>query len=271
MWHDRRQPYPRGTTTSRTRFLAAGWPALLFVACGLVWLIGQVAAILFGAHEHLPMPAGRHARGAAQPARHLGRPGQGLATLLLSSCCRARWACTPPPSSPSGFPPWPTGCWCGCSRHGPAASASSAAAPLGQPVAAPPPCRAGAAAGRIILGRRDRIRDRLLGRLYLAVKQCHSVLAFGPPGSLKTHGLVIPAILEWQGNLVTTSIKPDVLRATCAHRASLGAVWVYRPPRLERRAGGAVDAAGMLRQRRRRPPDRADARRGRRRPGPSRR
>ena len=39
----------------------------------------------------------------------------------------------------------------------------------------------------------------------------------------------LPAILEWQGNLVTTSIKPDVLRATCAHRASLGAVWVYDP------------------------------------------
>jgi type IV secretory pathway TraG/TraD family ATPase VirD4 len=76
--------------------------------------------------------------------------------------------------------------------------------------------------GRIILGRRDRIRDRLLGRLYLAVEQCHSVLAFDPPGSFKTHGLVIPAILEWQGNLVTTSIKPDVLSATCAHRASLG-------------------------------------------------
>ncbi len=40
------------------------------------------------------------------------------------------------------------------------------------------------------------VRDRLLGRLYLAVEQCHSVLAFGPPGSFKTRGLVIPAILE---------------------------------------------------------------------------
>src|SRR4030095_16188216 len=29
--------------------------ALLFAACGLVWLIGQVAAILFGAHQHLPV------------------------------------------------------------------------------------------------------------------------------------------------------------------------------------------------------------------------
>jgi Type IV secretory system Conjugative DNA transfer len=100
---------------------------------------------------------------------------------------------------------------------------------MGELVAATPSAGAGPAAGRIILGRRDRIRDRLLGRLYLAVEQCHSVLAFGPPGSFKTHGLVIPAILEWQGNLVTTSIKPDVLRATCAHRASLGAVWVYDP------------------------------------------
>src|SRR5215216_7861320 len=30
--------------------------ALLFAACGLVWLIGQVAAILFGPHhQHLPV------------------------------------------------------------------------------------------------------------------------------------------------------------------------------------------------------------------------
>ena len=30
-----------------------------------------------------------------------------------------------------------------------------------------------------------------------AGEQCHSVLAFGPPGSFKTHCLVIPAVLEW--------------------------------------------------------------------------
>jgi type IV secretory pathway TraG/TraD family ATPase VirD4 len=33
----------------------------------------------------------------------------------------------------------------------------------------------------------------------------------------------------WHGGLVATSIKPDVLRATLAHRASLGEVWVYDP------------------------------------------
>jgi type IV secretion system protein VirD4 len=83
--------------------------------------------------------------------------------------------------------------------------------------------------GRIILGRRDRWRDLLLARVLLAVEQCHSVLCFGPPGSYKTHALVIPAILEWSGPLIATSIKPDVLRATLAHRASLGEVWVYDP------------------------------------------
>jgi type IV secretion system protein VirD4 len=83
--------------------------------------------------------------------------------------------------------------------------------------------------GRIVLGRRDRWRDLLLAKVLLAVEQCHSVLCFGPPGSYKTHALVIPAILEWSGPLVATSIKPDVLRATLAHRASLGEVWVYDP------------------------------------------
>ena len=156
-------------------------------------------------------------------------PAQGLATVLPSRCCPARWACTPPPSSPSGYPP---------SLYGLLVRLVSPRArrrrrQRGARWASWWQLRRllvlGPRRGRIILGRRDRIRDRLLGRLYLAVEQCHSVLAFGPPGSFKTHGLVIPAILEWQGNLVTTSIKPDVLRATCAHRANLGAVWVYDP------------------------------------------
>ena len=68
-----------------------------------------------------------------------------------------------------------------------------------------------------------------------------------PPGSFQTHGLVIPAILEWQGNLVTASIKPDVLRATCAHRANLEAVWVYDPLGLSGVPGSAVDAAAHCR------------------------
>jgi type IV secretory pathway TraG/TraD family ATPase VirD4 len=76
----------------------------------------------------------------------------------------------------------------------------------------------------VILGR----TPGLMGRL-LAAEDCHSVLVFGPTGSYKTSALVIPAVLEWSGPLVATSVKPDLLRATLAHRARLGQVVVIDP------------------------------------------
>src|SRR5215218_10910278 len=78
--------------------------------------------------------------------------------------------------------------------------------------------------GRGILGR----TPGLMGRL-LAAEDCHSVLVFGPTGSYKTSALVIPAVLEWSGPLLATSVKPDLLRATLAHRARLGQVVVIDP------------------------------------------
>jgi type IV secretion system protein VirD4 len=78
--------------------------------------------------------------------------------------------------------------------------------------------------GRVILGR----TPGLMGRL-LAAEDCHSVLVFGPTGSWKTSGLVIPGVLEWSGPLLATSVKPDLLRATMAHRARLGQVVVIDP------------------------------------------
>jgi type IV secretion system protein VirD4 len=78
--------------------------------------------------------------------------------------------------------------------------------------------------GRVILGR----TPGLLGQL-LAAEDCHSVLVFGPTGSYKTSALVIPAVLEWTGPLVATSVKPDLLRATLAHRARVGQVLVIDP------------------------------------------
>jgi type IV secretion system protein VirD4 len=78
--------------------------------------------------------------------------------------------------------------------------------------------------GRVILGRTPGAFGRLL-----AAEDCHSVLVFGPTGSYKTSALVIPAVLEWSGPLVTTSVKPDLLRATLAHRARLGQVLVIDP------------------------------------------
>jgi type IV secretion system protein VirD4 len=78
--------------------------------------------------------------------------------------------------------------------------------------------------GRVILGRTSGVFGRLL-----AAEDCHSVLVFGPTGSYKTSALVIPAVLEWSGPLVATSVKPDLLRATLAHRARLGQVLIIDP------------------------------------------
>ena len=52
MWRDRDR-YPEQNLVPDTFWLVIA--VLLFAACGLVWLIGQVAAIVFGAHEHLPV------------------------------------------------------------------------------------------------------------------------------------------------------------------------------------------------------------------------
>jgi type IV secretion system protein VirD4 len=78
--------------------------------------------------------------------------------------------------------------------------------------------------GRVILGRTPGAFGRLL-----AAEDCHSVLVFGPTGSYKTSALVIPAVLEWSGPLVATSVKPDLLRATLANRARRGQVLVIDP------------------------------------------
>ena len=53
MWRDRDR-YPEHNLVPDTFWLVIA--VLLFAACGLVWLIGQVAAILFGPHhQHLPV------------------------------------------------------------------------------------------------------------------------------------------------------------------------------------------------------------------------
>jgi hypothetical protein len=52
MWRDRNRYDDHGLVPDTFWLLVA---AVLFAACGLVWLVGQVAAIVFGAHEHLPV------------------------------------------------------------------------------------------------------------------------------------------------------------------------------------------------------------------------
>ena len=79
-----------------------------------------------------------------------------------------------------------------------------------------------ATAGRVTLG-------RLNGHL-VAAEARHSVLVIGPTQTGKTTGLAIPAILEWEGPVLATSVKTDLLRDTLAARQARGAsTWVYDP------------------------------------------
>jgi type IV secretion system protein VirD4 len=83
--------------------------------------------------------------------------------------------------------------------------------------------------GRVIVGRTSRLAGLGVGGRLLASEDCHSVLVFGPTGSFKTSGLLVPGILDWQGPLLATSVKPDVLRATMASRARKGEVTIIDP------------------------------------------
>src|SRR5262249_28223885 len=66
--------------------------------------------------------------------------------------------------------------------------------------------------GRLSLG-------RVQGRL-VAAEARQSALVVGPTQTGKTTGFAIPAILEWRGPVVATSIKTDLLRETLAARAA---------------------------------------------------
>jgi type IV secretion system protein VirD4 len=92
---------------------------------------------------------------------------------------------------------------------------------------------------RLILGRHD-------GRLLYAEER-HALVAFGPPQSGKSAGLAVPALLEWEGPAVASSIKTDLLSATIERRRALGTVFVFDPFALAGTASqtwSPLDAAG---------------------------
>ena len=80
-----------------------------------------------------------------------------------------------------------------------------------------------AQSGRLILG-------RAAGGL-LAAEPRQSAIVVGPTQTGKTTGFAIPAILEWQGPVVATSIKTDLLRETIAARSAIAGAqtFVYDP------------------------------------------
>jgi type IV secretion system protein VirD4 len=77
-------------------------------------------------------------------------------------------------------------------------------------------------------------RGRLHRWRLAAGRREDTVGILGPPRSGKTMGLIVPQALLWDGPLVSTSIKSDVLRATAGRRRELarrhgGEVYVYAP------------------------------------------
>lgn len=75
--------------------------------------------------------------------------------------------------------------------------------------------------GRLVVG-------RVKGKL-VAAERNQSIIVIGPTQSMKTSGFAIPAINEWEGPVLATSVKSDLLRHTIEGRREKGEVWVYDP------------------------------------------
>jgi type IV secretion system protein VirD4 len=75
--------------------------------------------------------------------------------------------------------------------------------------------------GRLTLG--------TVGRRLVATEAQHSVAVIGPAGTGKTTGFAIPALLEWDGPVIATSVKGDLLEHTITHRRRVGETWVFDP------------------------------------------
>ncbi|MHB8325569.1 MAG: type IV secretory system conjugative DNA transfer family protein [Candidatus Dormibacteria bacterium] len=56
-----------------------------------------------------------------------------------------------------------------------------------------------------------------------------AALVLGPPRSGKTRGPIIPNVAAWEGTVLVTSTRRDVLDATASWRAQKGTAWVFDP------------------------------------------
>jgi len=84
-------------------------------------------------------------------------------------------------------------------------------------------------------GRRGQARLTLgrVNRRLACAEPRQSVIVIGPTQTGKTTGFAIPAILEWPGPVVATSVKTDLLRETLTARSCLrdATTFVYDPTR----------------------------------------
>ena len=207
-------------------YVGAGVAAVVLLA--LIWATGVVAGALFGGAP-AAIPAGGTLAVALRLAFHLGDP-------------RAAW-----PEAARGDLPGAVGIY-GCF-----AVLAGATAGLGvlalrlvrdvdldldlaalcggreRPPAARWASRRELAPLRVDTPQPHRLTLGHHGRSMLAAEAGRSVIVLGPTQTHKTSGLMIPALLEWEGPVLCTSVKNDLLAPTSKRRDSLGDVWVFDP------------------------------------------
>ncbi|MBJ7457553.1 MAG: type IV secretory system conjugative DNA transfer family protein [Thermoleophilaceae bacterium] len=74
---------------------------------------------------------------------------------------------------------------------------------------------------RVVLGKS--------GRALIAAEVRQSTCAFGPTQQGKSTAIAVPAICEWEGSALITSVKSDLLEDTIAVRRQKGPVYMYDP------------------------------------------
>jgi type IV secretion system protein VirD4 len=81
-------------------------------------------------------------------------------------------------------------------------------------------------AGRLVIGR---LPTAVSDRRLIATEARHSVLVIGPTQSGKTTGLAVPALLDWRGPVIATSVKDDLAASAFTWRARQGPCWIFDP------------------------------------------
>lgn len=75
----------------------------------------------------------------------------------------------------------------------------------------------------------DRVTLGRVGGRLVAAEEGASLAVVGPSGCGKTAGFAIPALLEWDGPVIATSVKTDLVALTIEARRRRGRVWVFDP------------------------------------------
>jgi type IV secretion system protein VirD4 len=200
----------------------AGVAALLFL--GWLWLTAALSAATFGS-GWTPTPASELPLVGARLLSHLGDPG-------------SAWPTGYERSLPGPVPFYVVGTLLGACTGALAISVLRAARRLG--LALPddgssevPTARWARAADlrelRVSGPQRARVMLGRFGNRLVAAQERRSVLVFGPTESHKTSGLLTPAVLEWDGPVLVTSVKSDLVRDTLAAREDRGDVFVFDP------------------------------------------